>query len=131
MAGAAVTWPVCVIFSPLGDTRTPKPRAALGRANSRRKVSAAAILPVTLDPAWRTKRRRRRTAVGREYLWNLFRPVTERLGGWATGLLVGQVMHLAGMLSRGFTVHAFQRFLPRQRQWRTENEDALCALLWQ
>lgn len=51
VSGVTVTWPVCVIFSPVGDTRTPKARTARGRTSSRRKVTAAAILPVTPDLA--------------------------------------------------------------------------------
>lgn len=49
---AAVTWPVCVTFSPVGETRTPKHLAPRGRLraasphrfSSRQKVIAAAIL---------------------------------------------------------------------------------------
>lgn len=50
---AAVTWPVCVTFSPVGEVRTPKHLAPGGRLSaaappplhsSREKVTAAAIL---------------------------------------------------------------------------------------
>lgn len=48
---AAVTWPVCVIFSPVGEVRTPRhlaPRGRLSaagplRPSSRQKVTVAAI----------------------------------------------------------------------------------------
>lgn len=52
LRAAAVTWPVCVTFSPVGEVRTPKHLAPWGklsavvplRPSSRQKVTAAAIL---------------------------------------------------------------------------------------
>lgn len=71
LRATAVTWPVCVTFSPVGEVRTPKHleppsrfRApAPLRPSSRRKVTAAIFAGLTFDPArLHAERRRTRTA---------------------------------------------------------------------
>lgn len=83
LRATAVTWPVCVTFSPVGEVRTPKHleppsrfRApAPLRPSSRRKVTAAIFAGLTFDPArLHAERRRTRTASAGGFGRALVRP---------------------------------------------------------